>query len=195
MRTSVFDLFKIGIGPSSSHTVGPMRAALRFTKELESQHLLEKTARLQSELYGSLALTGLGHGTDRAILLGLAGETPEEVQVEKIDSLITRIRSERLLRLLGVKAIVFEEERDLLFHRDEVLPGHPNGMRFSAFDSMDCLLLTGVFYSIGGGFVVKEGEPVLAAHGGLPVPYPFSNAAELLLQADNGKLAIWQLML
>ena len=109
MRTSVFDLFKIGIGPSSSHTVGPMRAALRFVKELESQGQLEKTARLQSELYGSLALTGLGHGTDRAILLGLAGETPEEVEIEEIASMIERIRSERSIRLLGAKAIEFEE--------------------------------------------------------------------------------------
>jgi L-serine dehydratase len=195
MRTSVFDLFKIGIGPSSSHTVGPMRAALKFAKELESQGQLEKTARLQSELYGSLALTGLGHGTDRAILLGLAGERPEEVEIEKIESLLSRIRSERSIQLLGAKAIDFEEERDLLFHRDEVLPRHPNGMRFSAFDSVNGLLATSVFYSIGGGFIAEEGQPALDVHDALPVPYPFSNAAELLLQAESGKLAIWQLIL
>jgi L-serine dehydratase len=195
MRTSVFDLFKIGIGPSSSHTMGPMRAARRFAEELEARGQLEKTSRVQSELYGSLALTGLGHGTDRAILLGLGGETPEEVETGKIESLLNQIRSERSLRLLGTKAIGFEEERDLLFHRDKVLPGHPNGMRFSAFDSLGNVLGTGVFYSIGGGFIVEEGEAVLPAQGALRVPHPFSNAAELLLRAEDENLAIWQLIL
>src|SRR6476620_5522021 len=115
MKTSIFDIFKIGIGPSSSHTVGPMRAAGRFVRDLEGENLLGSVARVEGELFGSLALTGLGHGTDRAVLLGLAGEVPEEVQTSVIEPQLNHIRGKRSLNLLGKKAVAFHEETDLLF--------------------------------------------------------------------------------
>ncbi len=195
MKTSVFDLFKIGIGPSSSHTVGPMRAARRFLTDLQAEGKLEAVARVQSELFGSLALTGLGHGTDRAVLLGLAGERPESVEPSEIDSLIKQIRSNGVLELLGVHRVEFKEASDLRFHRDLILPGHPNGMRFSAFNRGQQTISTEVYYSIGGGFILKEGEVEATDSKGLPVPYPFSNAAELLEQAETNGLPIWKVML
>jgi L-serine dehydratase len=194
MKTSIFDLFRIGIGPSSSHTVGPMRAARRFVSGLAERGVLEKTARVKAELYGSLALTGVGHGTDKALMLGLMGEEPEKVDPGKVDSLLGSIRDTRRLRLLGVREVPFEESRDLLFHNDVVLPQHPNGMRFSAFDEQDNSVASEAYFSIGGGFVVKEGERAADA-APLPVPHPFSNAAELLKQAESKGLPIWQLML
>lgn len=195
MKTSVFDLFKIGIGPSSSHTVGPMRAAHRFAADLQCSGVLESVRRVQSELFGSLALTGIGHGTDRAVLLGLSGEKPEEVDPATVDSLLSKIRSEQVLRLLGVHAVEFREPQDLLFHRDQLLPGHPNGMRFSAFGANEQLLRSEVFYSVGGGFIVKEGEAVPDHANGLRVPYPFASAAELLAQAETNAIPIWKLVL
>ena len=194
MKTSVFDLFKVGIGPSSSHTVGPMRAAYRFVADLQASGFLSSTRRVQAEMYGSLALTGVGHGTDRAVLLGLSGERPESVEPAEVDFLLNRIRSERGLRLAGNQPIEFEEDRDLLFRRDLTLPGHPNGMRFSAFDGEDRLLMTDVFYSIGGGFILKEGETV-KERDMLPVPHPFSNGTELLEQAERLGMPVWRLML
>jgi len=195
MKTSVFDLFKIGIGPSSSHTVGPMRAARRFIVDLEASGKLEAVARVQSELYGSLALTGLGHGTDRAVLLGLSGEKPENVEPAEVDSLIQEIRSKAILQLLGVHPVDFREAEDLQFHRELVLPGHPNGMRFSAFDKERRILAADVYYSIGGGFILKEGETEARDANYLPVPHPFSNGAELLEQAESKALPIWKLIL
>ncbi len=194
MKTSVFDLFKVGIGPSSSHTVGPMRAARQFAVDLHGTGLLQQTARLQSELYGSLALTGIGHGTDRAILLGLSGQTPEEVEPAEVESLMESIRSSNSLRLLADREIEFSEGRDLIFHRDLILPGHPNGMRFSAFDHAGHLLLAEVFYSVGGGFIVKEGEARADRTGSLEVPHPFSSGAELLEQAESKHLPIWMII-
>ncbi|MBV9295783.1 MAG: L-serine ammonia-lyase [Acidobacteriaceae bacterium] len=195
MKTSIFDLFRIGIGPSSSHTVGPMRAARRFGAGLEETIGLKNVRRVQVELYGSLALTGVGHGTDKAILSGLSGQKPEEADPSSIDSLVHAIRAERSLAVLGRDAIEFDEPRDLLYHNDRVLPGHPNGMRFSAFDPNGALLMSEVYYSIGGGFIVKEGEPASTDSGSLPVPHPFSTGAELLEQAENKRLPVWQLML
>lgn len=195
MRTSIFDLFKIGIGPSSSHTVGPMRAARRFVEHLQSANEIDRTARVQVELYGSLALTGIGHGTDRAVLLGLTGEKPETIDPADIEQIIGAIRAEKRLVLLGRRAIPFEEVRDLLFHQDQVLPRHPNGMRFTAIDSKGEKIASCIYYSIGGGFIVEEGEDLNGKSEALPVPHPFSNAAELLEQADAAKLPIWKLML
>ncbi len=194
MKTSIFDIFKIGIGPSSSHTVGPMRAANRFVEHLISPGLLGRTERVSAELYGSLALTGIGHGTDRAVLLGLAGEIPEEVQPEEVERILTEIRTAQRLPLHKNKAIHFHEERDLLFHNDQKLPGHSNGMKFSAFDGEGELLTSEVYYSIGGGFIVREGEETDLSPKPLPVPYPFSNAAELLEQAEAEGITISQLM-
>jgi L-serine dehydratase len=184
MDLSVFDLFKIGIGPSSSHTVGPMRAALRFARDLEADGMLPRAARLQADLYGALALTGRGHATDRAILLGLSGEEPESVDPDGIASLIDRIRTRGALRLLGRRDLPFAEDRDLMFHGDESLPRHPNGLRLTALDAGGAALRGETYYSIGGGFVVTEAEAEAGHTGGSrpasPVPHPFASAEELL---------------
>lgn len=195
MKTSIFDLFKIGIGPSSSHTMGPMRAARRFAAELGTNAALPNVSRVLAELYGSLALTGIGHGTDRAVLLGLSGEKPEEIDPGQVDSILDTIRSTKTLRILGLQPVEFDESRDLLFHADRLLPGHPNGMQFSAFDKAGRLLAKGVYYSVGGGFIIQEGEASAADTPPLPVPHPFSNASELLEQAESKRLPIWKLML
>ena len=135
MAVSVFDLFKIGIGPSSSHTVGPMRAARLFALRLAHEGVLAQTARVQSQLYGSLGATGKGHGSDKAVLLGLAGHEPDSVDVEAIPALLDAMRSQRELALHGGRRVAFDEKADLVFHRRETLPFHPNGMRFTAFDA------------------------------------------------------------
>src|SRR3954452_5008299 len=192
MKTSIFDIFKIGIGPSSSHTVGPMRAAGRFVRELERKDLLPSVRRVLAELFGSLALTGVGHGTDRAVLLGLSGEQPEEVETSAIEPLLGGIRGSQTLNLLARTAISFKEDSDLLFHNDQILSGHPNGMRFQAFDESGVCLLRQVYYSVGGGFIVREGEDVAAATP-LRVPYPFSNGEELLTVCEKHDLNIPQL--
>ena len=184
--TSIFDLFKIGIGPSSSHTVGPMRAARSFMRSLD----LNQTARIQTELYGSLALTGRGHGTDRAIILGLLGEEPDKIDPAQIAPLIAEVRSAH--RIHGLE---FDESRDLLFHSQLTLPGHPNAMRFTAFDRAGASLKEEVYYSIGGGFIMREGESKPSTADQTRVPYPFSSAAELLDRANQAGLPIWQLLL
>ena len=159
MNTSLFELFKIGIGPSSSHTVGPMRAALRFVEELPD---LAAVVSLQAELFGSLAHTGIGHGTDRAILLGLSGQRPDTVDPAAIDGIIADIRSTVSLRLQGSHSIPFTEAANLIFHRDRMYPTaeatHPNGMRFTAFDGSGHQLAQTIFYSVGGGFILSAGE-------------------------------------
>src|SRR5258708_17155176 len=147
MKTSIFDLFKIGIGPSSSHTVGHMRAASAFVAELESRSLLGRVDQVRVDLYGSLALTGHGHGTDRAVLLGLKGETPDQVDPASIDPQIADIRRSGMLTLAGKSRISFHEDQHLFFHRDDVLPGHPNGLRFTAFQAKKALVAK-VYYSI-----------------------------------------------
>lgn len=192
--TSLFDLFKIGIGPSSSHTVGPMRAARRFCLELDAAGLLDPTTRVTVELYGSLALTGHGHGTDRAVILGLLGEQADYVDPAKIEEIVHRARTEHRLRLLGQHAVPFHEPSDLLWHRNQTLPGHSNGMRYTAYAVDGSVLRQQIFYSIGGGFILAEGEPPQAGASG-NVPYPFRNAAELLEIAETNNLRIWQLIL
>jgi L-serine dehydratase len=195
MKTSIFDLFKIGIGPSSSHTVGPLRAAHRFVSNLAAANTLAQVGRLQAELFGSLALTGIGHGTDRAILLGLAGYEAENVDPAAIDSILAAIRKDHQLAALGAYPVPFDESRDLLFHNDLALPGHPNGMRFSAFAQDGRVLVEEVYYSIGGGFIRKESEDSRETEAALPVPYPFSSSLELIDQAQQHDLPIWQLIL
>lgn len=205
MKHSLFELFKIGIGPSSSHTMGPMRAALRFVEELGLAGLIVETASLVVDLYGSLALTGHGHGTDRAILLGLSGHTPEGIDPAQIEPELAAIRTAGQLELPGRHILPFEESKHLLFHRDQMYPvpdvaSHPNGMRFSAFGRSGDLLLCQIFYSIGGGFIVTEEERVAAeaSHGLIEeaqaVPYPFHSAAELLQRAEDAAITIPQLM-
>lgn len=158
MKTSIFEIFKIGIGPSSSHTVGPMRAARDFVSRLADSGRLSDASRLGTELYGSLALTGRGHATDRAILLGLLGESPDEVEPNKIDGLVTDVRTSGVLKLLHRHPIKFDEPNDLVFRTTETLSAHSNGMRFTAYSGDGSVIDTQIYYSIGGGFIVKEGD-------------------------------------
>jgi L-serine dehydratase len=188
---SVLDFFTIGIGPSSSHTVGPMRAARRFVTELGD--LLARTARLEAHLYGSLALTGKGHGTDKAILLGLEGATPEDVLIDEIPARLEHIRRERNINLGGEHPIVFDEKSDLIFHRTEALPGHPNGMRFIARNSEGVELVARVYFSLGGGFIRAEDEALLSTSA--PSPFEFRSADDLLRHARESGLSISGLML
>ncbi len=184
MTLSVFDLFKIGIGPSSSHTVGPMWAALRFARTLESRGVLNQVQRVRTDLYGSLALTGRGHATDKAVLLGLSGEQPDTTNPEAVEPLVERARSQHTLQLAGKVAIPFSESTDLIFHHSESLAYHPNGMRFAAFDATGLGLVEDTYYSVGGGFVVSEAADQAGQVGGNapanPVPHDFASAAELL---------------
>ncbi|WP_044249406.1 L-serine ammonia-lyase [Chondromyces apiculatus] len=164
MTISVFDLFKIGIGPSSSHTVGPMRAARSFALAVEGAGLLEGCAAVRSELFGSLGATGRGHGSDKAVLLGLLGETPDGVDVEQVDVLVGEVRKSGRLRLLGKREVAFKEGAHLQLVRRS-LPHHPNGMRFTALDGAGEPLMSRVYYSVGGGFVVDDPEPAAVAAG------------------------------
>jgi len=197
MAVSVFDLFTIGIGPSSSHTVGPMRAARDFGALLRQQGLIEQVRRVQVELYGSLAFTGHGHGTGSAILLGLEGDSPEEVDVDTAPSRVQTIREDARLNLAGSHRIAWEEVRDLVYRRNEALPYHSNGMRFGAFDADGEALDTRVFYSVGGGFVVAEeaAGANLSGQDATALPYRFRSAAELLGRCDQIGAGISDVML
>ncbi|MGB6973589.1 MAG: L-serine ammonia-lyase [Terracidiphilus sp.] len=200
MTTSLFDLYKIGVGPSSSHTMGPMRAACAFARGLASGPLLARVVRIQAELYGSLALTGLGHATDRAVLLGLAGHEPASIDPAAIDSTVATIRSARQIALAGTHAIPFAEATDLLFHRDQMFPPgaetqHPNGIRFTAMDAAGAQLSQRTFFSIGGGFIVEDGVAPQDDSGQPPIPFPFHTAHELLTLGHANELSISQLML
>ncbi len=224
MAVSVFDLFKIGIGPSSSHTVGPMRAARLFAQRLADEGLLARTARVQSELFGSLGATGKGHGSDKAVLLGLLGEAPDTVDVDGIEARLQALRAAGRLSLLGRHEIAFDEPRDLLFRRRQSLPFHPNGLRFAAFDAAGAEIAARSYYSVGGGFVL--GEEALADGGtqtaivpdATRLPLAFHSGDELLVRCrevpgsiadvmrrnerhwrsdaeiDAGLLAIWRVM-
>ncbi|ABF39900.1 L-serine ammonia-lyase [Candidatus Koribacter versatilis Ellin345] len=192
MKTSILDILRIGIGPSSSHTVGPMRASREFLVRLGTR--LVSVDRLLVELYGSLALTGHGHGTDRAILLGLEGCKPELVDPELIDETISSIRNTQKIKLLGERQISFGENLDLVFHRDIAMPGHPNTLRLTAFDDAGDEIETALYYSVGGGFIAREGE-VQAREEKQEPPYPFSSAEELLRLGERHGLAIWQIVL
>jgi len=224
VAVSVFDLFKIGIGPSSSHTVGPMRAARLFALRLQHEGLLARTARVQARLYGSLGATGKGHGSDKAVLLGLLGHEPDTVEVDAIPALLAQARSAHSLALLGQHTVGFTEREDLQFLRQQTLPLHTNGMRFSAFDADGGELLARIYYSVGGGFVLSD---EVAADGTrlrtiapdtTVLPHPFHSGDELLAltqaqgcsiaeimrrnerhwrgeaEIDAGLLRIWQVM-
>jgi len=197
MSLSVLDIFKIGIGPSSSHTMGPMNAARAFVDDLERAGRLDDVARVSAQLYGSLALTGLGHCTDRAILLGLEGWHPETAEPADMDPAIVRIRSQGRIRLLGRHEIPFDEPLDLLFHRDQILPLHPNGMRFSALSGDGSVIQREEFYSTGGGFIVRAAEFGRSSEGesAVVMPYPFDSARELLEACRANGLELYQLVL
>ena len=193
MKTSLFELFKIGIGPSSSHTVGPMRAANRFVRGLDDLGVLARAHQVRVELFGSLALTGMGHGTDRGIMLGLLGMQPDQVDPAKIQNIIDDIRRRQTISLLSKKLVIFLHE-DLVWRKDSLLPGHSNGMRFTAYGADGGILDSREYYSIGGGFVREEGQ-MDSADAKSPVPYPFSSAADLLELGEKHGLKIHQLML
>ena len=195
MSLSVFDIFKIGIGPSSSHTMGPMNAARSFVELLAARGLLARTAQVSAQLYGSLALTGRGHCTDRAVLLGLEGASPDTLDSASVEPTLKRIRTEGRIRLLGRHEIAFDEPLNLLFHNDQVLPGHSNGMRFTAHDAASAVLAREEYYSIGGGFIVQAGVSGGAGAARALPPYEFDSAARLLELARQGGLEIHELML
>ncbi|CEG56266.1 L-serine ammonia-lyase [Legionella fallonii] len=195
MNISVFDLFSIGIGPSSSHTVGPMLAANAFLQLLQEKNLFDKIQRAKVELYGSLALTGKGHGTDKAIVNGLENKAPETVIPETMIPRMHEILSSHTLNLAGKKNISFNEATDFLFLQKELLPKHSNGMRFSAYDSSGNLLINQVYYSIGGGFITTEEDFNKTTEDSNPPPYPFSTGDQLLKLCKENNLSIAELMM
>lgn len=197
MTISVFNLFSIGVGPSSSHTVGPMRAAKQFIINLQNLDILADVQEIVIDLYGSLALTGKGHATDVAILLGLEGWAPEDVIPDQVENQLQIIRQSKQIVLGEIAPIFFDEELHLLFHGDKQLPYHPNGIRFRVFNRERKKIYQQIFYSIGGGFIIDhestKGSPALVNHQ--TVPYPFKTAEELLALCDQNQLTIAELML
>ncbi|MBX3725443.1 MAG: L-serine ammonia-lyase [Xanthomonadales bacterium] len=197
MAVSVFDLFKIGIGPSSSHTVGPMRAAARFVERwLIDNGELGRTARVRAEVFGSLALTGRGHGTDKAVLMGLEGHWPDRIDPDLIPAALERIRADKRIRLHGRHEIGFDEKHDLVMNKRQKLPFHTNGMRFTAYDQGGAEIATRDYYSVGGGFVVNQDE---AAEDRIvadttELPHPFGSGDALLARCQETGLAIATLM-
>ncbi|WP_188196929.1 L-serine ammonia-lyase [Nonomuraea sp. SYSU D8015] len=197
MSIGVFDLFKVGIGPSSSHTGGPMAAGHKFARGLHDDGLLPRVARVEAILYGSLGLTGKGHGSDKAVLLGLSGEKPELVNVDTVEDRLAEMRSSGTLQLYGTHEIPFVVGEDLVFERKISLPGHPNGMRFTALAADGSVLREKVYYSVGGGFVVDEnatGADRIKPDDTV-LPYPFTTAEDLLKHCSATGLSISGLML
>ncbi len=187
MDMSVFDLFKIGIGPSSSHTVGPMVAARRFLRECGP---LDNAVGVEAHLYGSLALTGVGHATDKAVILGLMGETPQDIDPDTVDDKLAEAELDGVLRLLGTKEVPFAMRTGLVWHKQSSLPEHPNGMRF-VLQLLDGSVIERVFYSVGGGFITAAGEAQRPAEpASVQVPFPFATMAELLAQGREHGLSI-----
>ncbi|MFM9946650.1 MAG: L-serine ammonia-lyase [Saprospiraceae bacterium] len=190
---SAFDMLKIGVGPSSSHTLGPWRAAERFVNEIKTAGLLDQTASLAVHLYGSLALTGKGHGTDIAVQLGLCGQDPEFIPIEDVSAIPQRIKNEQSLLFAGVCAIPFNPALDILFHISESLPFHANGLIFQAYDGKNQLIHEAIFYSVGGGFVVKEGEEL--GQNAVRLPHPIVTGEELMQYCLHENTSIWELVL
>jgi len=197
MAISAFEMFKVGIGPSSSHTVGPMRAALTFASGLQEEGLLARVRRVRAELYGSLGATGKGHGSDKAVLLGLEGEAPDLIDPDTIEARLERIRDAKQLSLLGTHPVPYCEKTDLLFLRRQTLPYHPNGMRLTAYGEGEAEIASHVYYSVGGGFVVNEAAAGAdrIVEDSTELPYPFHSADQLLTQCAANGLSISQLML
>jgi L-serine dehydratase len=197
MAISIFELFKIGIGPSSSHTVGPMRAALQFATGLKETGGLARTETVKSELYGSLGATGKGHGSDKAVLLGLQGESPDLVDTDTVAEKLAQVRASGRIKLLGEKEIAFVESEHLLLYKRQSLPFHPNGMRFTAYDASGAEIRSKVYYSVGGGFVVDEdaaGSDRIVSDTTV-LRHPFKSAQQLLALCKEKHLSISQLML
>ncbi len=197
MSLSIFDLFKVGIGPSSSHTVGPVIAANRFIDALKEQQRFSQTTRVKVNLYGSLAMTGKGHSTDIAVMLGLLGEKVDEVDPDAVEGLIATIYKDKQLMLNGEKAVQFDPEHELVMNFGESLEQHPNGMRITAYDSAGIIVLNETYFSVGGGFVLglDEISATDTKANEFNEPYPFDTAEELLTQANKYQLSISQLVL
>jgi len=193
MNISIFALFNIGIGPSSSHTIGPMRAAKAFILALQQKNLLAKTNHVNIDLYGSLAFTGKGHGTDMALVLGLANYDPETIEPSEIPNILGKIIASGLIKTIDNVSLHYKNDANIKLHFDTTLPGHSNGMQFSAFDVHDKLLLQEIYYSTGGGFIVNADTLALnfAVRNDKQVPFPFDNAQELLqhCKAQNKSIA------
>jgi L-serine dehydratase len=191
---SAFDIFKIGIGPSSSHTVGPMRAALMFARSLEARGALAQVARLHADLFGSLGATGHGHATDQGVILGLFGDAPDTVRPETVQPRLEALRRTGQLDLLGRKSIAFDRVRDIAFRGEESLPEHPNAMRFTAFSAEGAVLAEGTYFSVGGGFVVEGGQAVAeTVAAAAAVPHPFTTGDELMAQCQVTGLSVAEL--
>ncbi|MBB4685421.1 L-serine ammonia-lyase [Amycolatopsis jiangsuensis] len=197
MAISVFDLFSIGIGPSSSHTVGPMRAAATFVDGLAGDGALDRVTRVQAELFGSLGATGFGHGSDKAVLLGLSGERPEEIDTDTVPEKVAAIRESGRLLVGGRHEVAFTEDPDLTMHRRKSLPAHPNGMVFRAFAEDGVLLRERTYYSVGGGFVRDESyeTDTVFVEDSTPVPYPFRTGSDLLRHCAETGLPVSEIML
>lgn len=196
MAISVFDLFSIGIGPSSSHTVGPMKAACAFVTELQQSNKLSQTKRIQIEVFGSLAFTGKGHGTDQAILLGLEGNLPDNINPDIIKPRSEEIIGSNQILLAQTHAVAFNFLQDFIFNFKDLLPAHTNGMRFTAFDDQNQTLASGIYYSIGGGFILDQEQadhPQSSQTADLP--YSFNNAKTLLQLCEQNNFSIKELML
>jgi L-serine dehydratase len=197
MSLSTFDLFKIGIGPSSSHTVGPMRAAGLFVDSLQREGRFDAVHQVKVELFGSLGATGKGHGSDMAVLLGLEGEQPETIDTAGVPARLAQIRETSSINLGRLRAVRFCEPTDLVMHKRRSLPGHPNGMRYRALDNAGTVLSECVYYSVGGGFVVDESAMGAdrVVEDATRVAYPFSSGTELLVACDESGLSVSSLML
>ena len=197
MAISVFDLFSIGIGPSSSHTVGPMRAAQQFVQGLESDALLDRVAKVKADLYGSLGATGKGHGSDKAVMLGMEGDLPESIDTDSVDARLEEIRSSGELNLFGQHRVKFDEKKQLVMHRRQTLPFHSNGMTFCAFDAEGAELRKATFYSVGGGFIVDETAAGAdrIVEDETELPYPFLSAVNLLIHCANHDMSISDVMM
>jgi L-serine dehydratase len=200
VAVSVFDLFKIGIGPSSSHTVGPMRAARQFVLRLQQAGLLQQTSGVRCWLYGSLGATGKGHGSDTAVLMGLCGHEPDTVEIEAIPTILAGIRSGKSVCLLGLHSVPFVERADLNFMRRETLPFHANGMRFVAYGASGEEISNRIYYSVGGGFIISDGvaadgtrQKVIAPDATV-LPMPYASGDALLALARSNGLSIAQIM-
>ena len=197
MAISVFNLFTIGIGPSSSHSIGPMRAARQFVERMRAAGVLDRCAEVEVRLYGSLALTGKGHGTDKAVLLGLEGATPEGIDPDEVEPRVAAIRASGRLQLPDGPTVPWDEEKHLLFLRKESLPQHPNGMRFTGRDAAGSTLLEYTCFSIGGGFVVEETDAAAdqISHDQTALPYPYKTGDDLLRMAAESGLSISEMTL
>ncbi|XLN83624.1 L-serine ammonia-lyase [Corynebacterium tuberculostearicum] len=191
MFISIFDMFKIGIGPSSSHTLGPMKAGKAFVDELKENDLFDKVTRVQANVYGSLSLTGIGHSTDKAILLGLAGEEPETVDIDGISEFMKNVRSSEKLMLGGSHEVEFPKDGGFFFH-DEYLPMHENGMCLIAFAGEEDILHK-TYYSVGGGFIVKQEDFAKRTDAKVDIPFPYASAAEMLELCEKNNMTLPEL--